>query len=197
LHPGICDFISEYFYEGRLQPHPDNQNRSIDSPQGEQFLIGKKAGIAFLPVEHSGNSRYSDEEVIVAKRAFEELIGRASTDRVGKSDSPLAIEDFLFIAPYNAQVRRLRDALPVGARVGSVDKFQGQEAKVVILSLSASYGEASPRGIDFLLNRHRMNVAVSRGQILAVAIGDPRISLSSANSVGEMACLNLLAKLSS
>jgi uncharacterized protein len=197
LHPDICKFVSDCFYNGKLLPHPDNRNRSIDPPQGGKGLVGKPAGIVFLPVEHSGNSRYSDEEVSVAKRAFEELIGRPSTDREGKPDSPLAIEDFLFIAPYNAQVRRLRDALPDGARVGSVDKLQGQEAKVVILSLCASYGEASPRGIDFLLNRHRMNVAVSRGQTLAVVIGDPRIALSPANSVGEMACLNLLAKLSS
>ena len=83
---------------------------------------------------------------------------------------PLALDDFLFIAPYNAQVRALQAALPAGARVGSVDKFQGQEAPVCILSLCSSYGEYGSRGLAFILDRNRINVAISRAQCLAVVV---------------------------
>ena len=197
LHPDICKFVSDCFYEGKLLPQKNNINRSVEIRTGEKALVSEKAGILFIPIEHSGNSRFSDEEVDLSVRIFRELLGQPTTNRMGKQGKPLETDDFLFIAPYNAQVRRLRDALPKGAKVGSVDKFQGQEAQVVILSLCASYGETGPRGIDFLLNRNRINVGLSRAQTLSIVVGDPRTALNSPNSVGEMACLNLLAKLSS
>ena len=159
LHPDICKFVSDCFYDGK--PFP----KRITSTAQSRFNPGK--GIGFRKsrnpvhsIEHSGNSD-SVMRVDLSVRIFRELLGRATTDRTGKQGKPLETDDFLFIAPYNAQVRRLRDALPKGAKVGSVDKFQGQEAQVVILSLCASYGETGPRGIDFLLNRNRMNVGLS------------------------------------
>ena len=91
-------------------------------------------------------------------------------------ERPLSLRDFLFISPYNLQVNRLRARLPDGARVGSVDKFQGQEAPVTIFSLGSSFGEYGSRGLSFLLDRNRINVAISRAQCLAVVVGDPRIA---------------------
>ena len=105
-----------------------------------------------------------------------------------------ALNDFLFIAPYNAQVRALKAALPEGARVGSVDKFQGQEAPVCILSLCSSYGEYGSRGLAFILDRNRMNVALSRAQCLAVVVADPRIACAIPGSLDEMMLLNLFCK---
>ena len=110
---------------------------------------------------------------------------------------PLQLHDFLFIAPYNAQVRALRRALPKGARVGSVDKFQGQEAAVCILSMCSSYGEYGSRGLRFILDRSRINVAISRAKCLAIVVGDPRIATSPAGSIGEMKLLNLYCKMAS
>jgi len=105
------------------------------------------------------------------------------------------LDDFLFIAPYNAQVRALQAALPQGARVGSVDKFQGQEAPVCLLSLCSSYGEYGSRGLAFILDRNRLNVAISRAQCLAVVVADPRIAGTAAGSLEEMMLINLFCKL--
>ena len=107
---------------------------------------------------------------------------------------PLALNDFLFIAPYNAQVRALQAALPQGARIGSVDKFQGQEAPVCVLSLCSSYGEYGSRGLAFILDRNRINVAISRAQCLAVIVADPRIALAIPGTLDEMRLINLFCK---
>jgi uncharacterized protein len=107
----------------------------------------------------------------------------------------LALEDFLFIAPYNAQVRALQSVLPNGARVGSVDRFQGQEAPVCILSLCSSFGEYGSRGLAFILDRNRINVAISRAQCLAVVVADPRIESAIPSSLDEMMVINLFCKL--
>jgi uncharacterized protein len=137
----------------------------------------------------------SDEEVERVKAIYLDMIGRAYTTKEDCT-RPLKLEDFLFIAPYNAQVRALQAALPAGARVGSVDKFQGQQAPVCILSLCSSYGEYGSRGLSFILDRNRINVAISRAQCLAVVVADPRIANSPARSIEEMMLLNLFCKLS-
>ncbi len=107
---------------------------------------------------------------------------------------PLALQDFLFIAPYNSQVRALQASLPAGARVGSVDKFQGHQAPVCILSLCSSYGEYGSRGLAFILDRNRVNVAISRAQCLAVVVADPRIAGATPGSLDEMMLINLFGK---
>ena len=109
----------------------------------------------------------------------------AHTRRKTAQQKPLELDDFLFIAPYNAQVRALKAALPTGARVGSVDKFQGQEAAVCILSLCSSYGEYGSRGLRFILDRSRINVAISRAKCLAIVVGDPRIANSPAAQLAK------------
>jgi len=94
-----------------------------------------------------------------------------------------------------AQVRAFQAALPNGARVGSVDKFQGQEAPVCVLSLCSSYGEYGSRGLKFILDRNRINVAISRAQCLAVVVADPRIAGAEAGSIEEMMLINLFCKI--
>jgi uncharacterized protein len=194
MHPEVCRFISESIYEGRLHSHPDCARQRIALPLTGGSLINQESGIVFSAVVHDGNVQQSDEEVARVKTIFEELRGRDYTDKHGASKA-LELEDFLFIAPYNAQVRALQTALPEGARVGSVDKFQGQEAPVCIFSLCSSYGEYGSRGLGFILDRNRVNVAISRAKCLAIVVADPRIAQSSANSITEMMLLNLFCKI--
>ncbi len=192
MHPSVCRFVSETVYEGRLGSHPDTANQRIVVP-GNAKLITKESGVIFIGVEHDGNIQQSEEEVVQVKAIYEEMVGRSYTASDGQVKN-LALEYFLFISPYNAQVRALQAALPTGARVGSVDKFQGQEAPVCILSLCSSYGEYGSRGLAFILDRNRINVALSRAQCLAVVVADPRIASATAGSINEMMLLNVFCK---
>lgn len=194
MHPSVCSFISESIYEGRLASYADCAQQKIVMPEKGAAFVSKEHGIVFSGVEHEGNIQQSDEEVGRVKAIYSELLDRPYTSSDGNT-KPLALEDFLFVAPYNAQVRALQAALPVGARVGSVDKFQGQQAPVCILSLCSSYGEYGGRGLAFILDRNRMNVAISRAQCLAVVVADPRIAGAATGSLSEMALINLFCKL--
>lgn len=193
LHPDVCGFISGAVYEGRLRPEPSTADRIILRGTAAD-RIQRESGLVFLPVEHEGNSQASDEEVNVAVSVAQELLGRRWVPKAGESRQ-LTIDDILFIAPYNMQVRRLHEALPQGARVGTIDKFQGQEAAVVVISMCSSAGETGPRGLSFLLDRNRLNVAISRAQSLAVVIGDPRIARSSCGTVADLEQLNLYCRI--
>jgi uncharacterized protein len=120
-------------------------------------------------VAHEGNRTASCEETEAVAEVVEALVGRSYTDHQGARRC-LALDDVLVISPYNAQVARLSAALPAGARVGTVDRFQGQEAPVVIYSMAASSADEVPRGVDFLFSLNRLNVAVSRARALAVLV---------------------------
>jgi uncharacterized protein len=171
LPPEICAFTSEAFYEGRLHPK---------ATPGQQVLSGagtfNGAGIWFVSVEHDANQSASREEVDAIVKLVEDLLrgGVAWRDRGGEQ-RPLELKDILVIAPYNAQVADLAARLPKGARVGTVDRFQGQEAPVVIYSLTTSTPEDAPRGMDFLYNPNRLNVATSRAQCACIVVGSPRL----------------------
>ncbi len=194
MHPSICAFISESIYEGRLKSFADCAQQKIALPVGAPGLVLKESGIIFSGVEHDGNIQQSDEEVARVVTIYNEMLGRPYTASDGTA-RPLALEDFLFIAPYNAQVRALQAALSPDARVGSVDKFQGQQAPVCILSLCSSYGEYGSRGLAFILDRNRINVAISRAQCMAVVVADPRIANTVAANLAEMGLINLFCKL--
>ena len=107
---------------------------------------------------------------------------------------PLKLDDILIASPFNMQVNLLKRALPDGARVGTVDKFQGQEAPVVIVSMTTSHGDDAPRGTNFLFNRNRFNVAISRAQSLAIVVQSPRLQDVSAGSIEDLVRLNLFAR---
>ena len=194
MHPDVCSFISDSIYEGRLHSFADCCKQFIALPPGDRHSVGRTSGIVFCGVEHDGNVQQSDEEIGRIREIFGELIGRQFTTQQGDV-RPLTLDDFLFISPYNAQVRALQAVLPDGARVGSVDRFQGQEAPVCILSLCSSFGEYGSRGLGFILDQNRINVAISRAQCLAVVVADPRIADTRAGSISEMKLLNLFCKL--
>jgi len=170
LHPAICELTSELFYDRRLKAHAGLDRQAI---LGQVPLAG--AGLWYLPVAHEGNQSSSREEVA----AIAPLVERLSKgdvkwrDRKGE-EHPLGLQDILIIAPYNAQVADLSAFLP-GARIGTVDRFQGQEAPVVIYSMTTSTAADAPRGMDFLYSLNRFNVATSRARCACVIVGSPRL----------------------
>jgi superfamily I DNA and/or RNA helicase len=171
LHPDICDFTSELFYEGRLKPRPENRQQRVNT---EGPLNG--TGLRFIPVVHSGNQSESDEEVIQISELIADLLNGDSTWTNKLCEiQKLTLSDILVVAPYNAQVAALRDRLSEGARVGTVDKFQGQEAPIVFYSMTASSPEDAPRGMEFLYSLNRLNVAISRARCIDVIVASPAL----------------------
>lgn len=189
MHSAVNGFISRHIYENKLHAHPDNDRRRIKVPEHYIGPLDKDAGIVFVPVAHEGNTQASDEEVARIKSLAGELLGREFCDIDGCL-RPITWPDILFVAPYNHQVTKLKQALGEQAKVGSVDKFQGQEAPIVFLSFCASDAGESPRGLSFLLDRHRINVAISRAQCLAIVVANPAIGLTAVNNIEQLTLLN-------
>jgi uncharacterized protein len=170
LHPKVCKYTAEFFYDDKLRAHPISRSRVLE---GHKWLDG--AGLWFVPVEHEGNRNSSAEEVEVAARIVEGLLKPEVKwfYRAGNSRR-LKEEDILIVAPYNAQVSDLCARLPK-MRIGTVDKFQGQEAPVVIYSLTTSSPEEAPRGMEFLYSLNRLNVASSRAMTTVILVGSPKL----------------------
>jgi uncharacterized protein len=149
--------------------------------------------LRFLPVEHEGNRQQSPEEAETIARAIELLLAGTFTDHAG-TVRPLTVDDVLVVAPYNAQVQELLEVVPEGVRVGTVDKFQGQEAPVVFFSMASSSGEDLPRDLSFLFSRNRLNVAISRAMALAVLVASPRLLQARCKAPAEMKLVNGVAR---
>jgi len=186
LPPEICDLTSELFYEGRLQAH---------AGPGSQVLSGTGrfdgAGLWFVPVEHDANQSSCREEVEAVDALVAGLLQPGVEWRDGQGErQALRLEDILVIAPYNAQVADLTARLPRGARVGTVDRFQGQEAPVVIYSLTTSSPEDAPRGMEFLYNPNRLNVATSRARCACIVVGNPRLFAPDCHAPRQMKLAN-------
>jgi len=194
MHPEVNKFISEAIYEGRLHTAEGNEKQVVRVPVGYEGVLSKEAGIVFQPVEHEGNSQASEEEAVVVRDMAYELLGREFVDRSGDVHT-VGWEHILFVAPYNHQVATLKQYLGDEAKIGSVDKFQGQEAPIVFLSLCASDVHEAPRGISFLLDKNRMNVAISRAQSLAIVVASPRLALDFHGNLEDMKLVNLFARL--
>jgi len=189
LHPDLCAVVSDAFYEGRLQSHPSCSGQSVDP--GE-WAGG--TGLAFRPVESTGNRTTSPEEAAEVLAGFTSLVGRGWTDQRGQRRR-LGVEDILVVAPYNAQVAHLQSRLPPGARVGTVDKFQGQEAAVVLFSMTTSSAADLSRSLRFLYSANRLNVAVSRARALAVVIASPELLSARCATVEQLRLVSALCSL--
>ena len=172
LHPTVCRFISEAFYEGRLASDPENAGRRLIFQSPIEGITPQ--GIHFLPVSHAGCSQKSEEEGRTIKEYFQKLVGQNFVDKDGLT-RVITTSDVLVVSPYNVQVNHLKSVLPAGARVGTVDKFQGQKAPVVLVSMATSDSECLPREIEFLFSANRLNVALSRAQCLAVVVASPKL----------------------
>jgi uncharacterized protein len=183
MHPTICEFISEVAYDGKLRAEPGLERQSI----------GGFAGLRWEPVEHEGNRSSSPEEAARVAELIDELIGQAWTDKQGV-ERALTLADVLVVTPYNAQVAKLRQALPDGARIGTVDKFQGQEAPVTIYSMATSTADDVPRGMDFLYDLHRLNVAVSRAEGETVVVCSPALLRVMCRNAEQLRLANALCR---
>jgi predicted RecB family nuclease len=186
MHPDVCRFISKAIYEDRLESFADCANQRIDA-QGR--LTG--TGIRYVPVAHEGNTRESPEEAKTIKGLIEDLLEGDYTKQDG-TRGPLEPKEIMVLAPYNAQVRCLRKELPDEVRVGTVDKFQGQEAAVCFFSMATSSGEEIPRHLEFLFSRNRLNVAISRARCLAVLVCNPELLHIRCKNAEQMRLLNAL-----
>ncbi len=185
MHPAVCAFISEQVYDGRLDSHPDTARQSI---------AGRASGAFLVPVAHEGNAQSSGEEIDAIGAEIGALLGMPFTDAKGET-RPLALSDILVVAPYNAQVNALRAALPPGARIGTVDKFQGQEAPVCLVSMTTSSADELPRNMEFLFSLNRINVAISRAMALALVFVSPRLLDAPCATVEQMKLVNTVCAL--
>jgi predicted RecB family nuclease len=193
LHPSICRFTSELFYEGRLAPMAGLEMQEITAPDGSRadaLLAG--AGLRWIPVHHISRSSSSPEEAEVVADCVRELLGRGWRDRHGEVRS-LRPSDILVVSPYNAHVTCLRRVLPDDVRAGTVDKFQGQQAPVVIYSMATSTPDDMPRDMSFLFSPNRFNVATSRAQALVVLVCNPALLTVACRTPDQMRLANALA----
>lgn len=195
MHPEICRFVSELSYDGRLVAAPGCARQRVTPRAGATLLGG--AGLRYLAVEHENNLQSSVEEADAIVRAIDDLAGGSVIDSQGRK-TILDQHDILVVTPYNAQVKTLRERLDpaglAGVRVGTVDKFQGQEAPVVFFSMASSRGDDLPRGLEFLFDRNRLNVAVSRARALAVLVCTPTLLETHGSSVEQLRMLNAVCR---
>jgi predicted RecB family nuclease len=189
LHPDICAFTSELFYENRLHPHPGLEQQKIKSTGRIQGT-----GLKFLPVIHDGNQSSSPEEADIIRDLVADILRSNScwTDREG-IERALTLNDILIIAPYNAQVFELQDRIK-GARIGTVDKFQGQEAPIVIYSMTTSSHADAPRGMEFLYSSNRLNVATSRAKGVCVLVASPAVFEAECRTPRQMKLANAFCR---
>ena len=180
MRPELCEFISDAVYDGRLTAEAVTSSRELHLDAGGQGRLAASDGVVYVPIEVD-----AVEDILRdLKRAqiLENGITRAFLD-----------DDVLVVSPYNLQVRRLRQRFP-GIRIGTVDKFQGQEAPVVIVSMASSSGDDAPRGIDFLFCKNRLNVAISRAQILAIVVASPKLATAKCATLEQIELANLFCR---
>jgi uncharacterized protein len=189
LHPEICAFTSELFYESRLHSRPGLERQTIRSTSR---ING--SGLRFLPVIHEGNQSSCPEEADKVCELVAEILGSNTTwiDREG-IESAIGLDDILIIAPYNAQVFELQERMP-RARIGTVDKFQGQEAPIVIYSMTTSSHADAPRGMEFLYSSNRLNVATSRAKCVCVLVGSPLVFEAECRTPRQMQLANAFCR---
>jgi superfamily I DNA and/or RNA helicase len=191
LAPAVCRFTSEVFYEGKLEPRPELAQQRLE---GVAPFDG--AGLWVVPVSHTGNQNASVEEVDEVERIVSMLLvpGARWVTSTGEA-LPLTAADLRVVSPYNAQVNRLAARFEArGVPVGTVDRFQGQEAPVVIYSMATSHPDDAPRGMEFLYSLNRLNVATSRARCVSIVVASPRLFEPECRTPRQMLLANALAR---
>jgi uncharacterized protein len=190
MHPDLCRYTSATFYDGKLSWADGLERQEIlgsESPRG--------AGLRVIEVPHEGNTNASPEEASVVAELVRELLGRQWQDKHGVSQ-PIGAGQIVVVTPYNAQIRAIEEALAragvAGVQVGTVDKFQGREAPVAIYSMATSSADVAPRGLEFLYDPHRLNVATSRARALALIVASPALIRVACHTPRQMYLANAL-----
>lgn len=194
LHPKICAFTSELFYDNKLKSQKGLEAQVIKSKGRINGF-----GLRYVAVPHNGNQNSSPEEAEVVCQLIKDILENRSTwidynsmDHSSK-EKPLTLDDILIIAPYNAQVFEIQQRLP-GARVGTVDKFQGQQAPIAIYSMATSTHADAPRGMEFLYSLNRLNVATSRAKCLSILVGSPGVFETDCRTPRQMKLSNAFCR---
>lgn len=190
MHPALCRFVSDAFYDGRLEAVDGTARQKLDIATVETDGLAS-FGLRFVAIQHEDNGQKSLEEADRLNVAYRKLLGQSWVDSDGVA-STVGTNDILVVSPYNMQVNLLKEMLPDGARVGTVDKFQGQEAVVVLISLAASSSEHIPRGIEFLFSRNRLNVAISRARCLSIVFASERLLATACRTIEQLRQVNTL-----
>lgn len=193
MHPDIRRFTSEVFYDDRLL--------GIDGLE-RQMVLGdgsySGSGLRVVDVAHTGNANASPEEAAAVVAVIQDIVGRRWRDKAD-AEHVLRPQDVLVVTPFNAQIREIDQALAAagvgGVSVGTVDKFQGRQAPVVLYSMASSSAEEAPRGMEFLYDLHRLNVATSRAQCLAIVVASPNLVRVSCSTPRQMNLANALCRL--
>lgn len=188
MHPSIASFTSEVFYEGRLKSLPGLEKQVISG--GTPF---DGAGLCYVPVPHRGNQNKSLQEIEAIAGIVEKLIGQGKFTNDKGETRPLTKEDILIVAPYNAQVAGLIERLP-DMRIGTVDKFQGKEAPIVIYSMTSSTTKDAPRGMTFLFSPNRLNVATSRAKSVCILVASPKLLEPECKTIEQMKWANAVCR---
>ena len=191
MHPDVCRFISDVVYESRLESEAHCALRRVDAPT----ITG--TGLRYHPIEHEGNSQESKEEADWIAQAVAGMLNGGRFTDWDQPTRPLQPRDILVVTPYNAQVSKIRETFQrhgLAVPVGTVDKFQGQEAPIVFFSMATSAGDDIPRSLDFLFSRNRLNVAISRAQCLAILVASPRLLDVECRTVEQMKLVNALCR---
>ncbi|HYJ79967.1 MAG TPA: DEAD/DEAH box helicase, partial [Longimicrobiaceae bacterium] len=189
LHPEICAFTSEIFYDSRLESRPGLERQALRGPPP---LDG--SGLRIIPVPHRGNQGESPEEAAVVRELVRTLTARCTWIDANGREQRVRPNDILIVAPYNAQVAEISEGLEAGVRVGTVDKFQGQEAPVVIYSMTTSSAAEAPRGMEFLYSPNRLNVATSRARCVAVVVASPELFVPDCRTPQQMRLANAFCR---
>ena len=193
MHPDVCGFTSAVFYDEKLSGVDGLERQSVSGPPP---FTG--SGLRVVEVPHEGNTNASVEEAREVARLVSGLLDGEWRDREG-ARHPLTPADILVITPYNAQIRAINGALTEagcreGIRVGTVDKFQGREAPVAIYSMATSSAEEASRGLEFLYDPHRLNVATSRAKVMAIIVASPRLVQAFCRTPRQMVLVNALCR---
>lgn len=190
MHSKVCKFISDLIYDSRLESDSSTDSRTLILNEQAHSAL-KTSGISFFSVLHDSNTQSSIEEALAIKEIYQNLLTQSFTTNSGQTKR-IEPENILIVAPYNLQVHLLSKTLGKQARVGTVDKFQGQEAEVVIFSMATSSEEDLPRNMEFLFSRNRLNVAISRAKCLSIMIANPALMNVACKKPEQMALVNTL-----
>jgi uncharacterized protein len=190
MHPDVCRFISDAVYESKLFAQQKNSIQKLVLNANSHKAL-KPTGITFFEANHDECAQISREEAQIIKDIVTNLMQQEYQNNKGETH-PITAHNILVVAPYNAQVKTIKSYLPAGIEVGTVDKFQGLEAEVVIVSMTTSNSEYLPRNMEFLYNKNRLNVAVSRARSLAIVIANPKLLETDCTSPAQMGLVNTL-----
>ncbi len=192
MHPDVCGFISAAVYEGRLTSEPNTARQRLVL-EGDLHPALQPTGVVTVDLDHEGCTQSSEGEAALIAELMGQLLRQTWIGASGEARA-MTLEDILVVTPFNMQVGLLKKHLPASARIGTVDKFQGQEAPVVLISMATSFGGDAPRGTEFLFNRNRLNVAISRAQGLAVLIKGARLLELPTPGLQDLPRLDLVAR---